>query len=132
MNPLLILGATLRLTRVITDDYLGQWWIKDPIDRAAGRWADREYATALRTWDTAIAVPAQEHEDPWWWKYRAGLDCAWCSGFWVALGTVSLTAATNGTRMQAPWRGLMGALTVNYVAAQIDGLLDAERNSDEH
>lgn len=116
MKPLttvLTLGATLRLTRLIVTDDLGQWWVKDPIDQAAARW-----------WEHRVELHhPYEPEQPWWWKYRSGLDCPWCVGFWVAAGVLGSAALAGEKRT---WRYVTGALTLNYVAATLASAVESD------
>ena len=118
-SPLVLIAASARLTRLITTDDLGQWWIKDPIDAAAQRWFERE---SVRL--------GHEPEQPWWWKYRSGLDCPYCVGFWLALGLLALDRHLSGRGL---WSTLVGALALNYVAAHVESLLTSitEEPTDE-
>lgn len=108
LDALLAYGATARLTRVITDDDIGLWWVKEPAYRAALRHVER-------------------HGDiPWWDKYRAGLDCPWCCGFWIGMAVLASHAAAGKTRT---WRFAAATLTLNLVAAPLVALLGSD--SDE-
>lgn len=113
-------GATLRLTRLIVADDLGQWWVKDPIDRAAERWWEHQCEVY------GDYTPPQ----PWWWKYRSGLDCPFCVGFWIAVGALGSAALAGRSRS---WRFAAGALTLNYVAAHLGSRLGDtnEESSDD-
>ena len=105
----LVLGATARLSRLVVVDEIGQWWIKDPIDSAMEAYGDREIAAAERE--------GREPRTPWWWKYRSGLDCPFCVGFWLGAGVLASERVTRGTPLRGPWRFAVGALTLNYVVA---------------
>lgn len=95
--------ASARLSRLITTDDLGQWLVKEPIDRLMD---DYE----------------QTHtEEPWWWKYRSGLDCPWCIGYWAALGlTVADMALPQRGAARFAFQAVTTSLAVNYVAATIN------------
>ena len=95
-------GATLRLTRLVVADDIGRWWLAEPAYRAA------------------LAYHAQHGTAPWWDRYRSGLDCPFCAGFWIALGATATGARWGHTR---PWRLLAGALTLSYLAAHIGARL---------
>jgi len=94
----LVLGATMRLTRFVVVDDLGQWTIRDPIDKVL-----------------------HEHESltPYH-KYQAMLVCPWCVGThvgWLVLGSYVLTGRSK--RARGAWRFGAGVLTLNYVAAHL-------------
>jgi len=117
---LLIVGFTLRLTRFIITDSLGHWWIQDPIDRAMARYADRKIAEAQQA--------GTSPEDPWWWKYRAGLWCPYCVGFWVGVAVIASYLLWGHTEL---WKVVAGAFTLNWVTAHVGARLgDAEGNDD--
>ena len=138
---LLVLGATLRLTRLVTTDKLGGWLLAEP----AERWAFyKEMArrnamriTLDRVKDEALEEPVHRILDRWEnqlsqsepisWQARlvSGLSCPFCVGFWIALG---MTAATW---LLAPlpgvgvvWLLFLAALTLNYVAAHVGSRID--------
>lgn len=104
----LALGASLRLTRLIVTDDLGQWWVKDPL---------RNYVLQR--------IPTEQAED-----YLDGLDCPFCVGFWIGAGVLA-SAALLGERRS--WRFVAGALTLNYVAAHLGARLGdtASEDSDD-
>jgi hypothetical protein len=101
-TKLITLGAALRLTRLVVVDEIGQWWIKDPIDKAAYDWYDRQVKEAQLRYESEAPEPSGcaawtirtgglEVPNPWWWKYRSGLDCPFCVGFWI--GALVLAAS---------------------------------------
>lgn len=100
----LITGATLRLIRLVTADDLGEWWIRQPAYQAALRHAVRA------------------GESPWWDKYRAGLDCPHCCGFWIGTAVLASHAVAGKTRS---WRFAAAALTLSYVAGHVSAHLDS-------
>lgn len=103
--------ASARLSRLVVTDDLGKWWVKDPIDYAMASYARNEVHAADREKRDAVT--------PGWWKYRSGLDCPWCVGFW--LGAATLTVGAIASRRPGParalWRLCAGALALNYVTA---------------
>lgn len=113
-GDLLVLGASLRLTRLVVSDKIGQWWVKDPIDKAMDRYAERN--------------PSVE---PWWWKYRDGLDCPWCVGFWLGAGTLASYKLAKGTRAESLWRLAAGALTLNEIATHLGSRLGDYDDNEE-
>lgn len=119
MTPIRAALLTLtaaRLTRLVVWDEIGQWWIKDPIDRAAGQWWHDKTTEALQTADGHVGVREVEPEQPWWWKYRSGLDCPYCVGFWLGAGVLALDAAAGEHPV---WRLTRDALAMNMVVAPV-------------
>lgn len=109
-DALLILGATLRLTRLITTDDLGAWWVREPAYRAAIRHLERT------------------GNIPWWDRYRAGLSCPFCCGYWIGTGVLATHAFAGRTRS---WRFVAATLTLNLVAAHLNARLDPEAAADD-
>jgi len=98
---LLLLGATLRVVRlIVADDFPGTWLIREP----AEQWADRH----------------SPYADGWRDKLVAGLSCPFCIGLWVAAAMVFILVAVGGPG-HAPdwWRIGAGILTLNWVAAHL-------------
>jgi len=122
--PLAVLAAA-RLSRLAITDDIGRWWIHEPVDRAMDRYAEREL------W--AAANVGQAPQEPWWWKYRSGLDCPFCIGFW--LGAAVLVTGAAATRRPGPaasaWRLGAGALALNYAAAHLGARLGDFDHDDE-
>lgn len=100
-----VILASARLTRFVVADNLGRWLVKDPVDAAMDRYAE------------------QHAEEPWWWKYREGLDCPFCAGFWLGLGVLAGEQVLGGNRA---WRTITGALAMNYVVGHLVARLDGE------
>jgi hypothetical protein len=101
---LLILLATLRVTRLVTTDNVpGQWWIYGPLYKKA----------------------ATRSPHPRWFRYMEGLTCPFCVGFWIGLVAVALLALLGGPGDLPVWfRYLMGAFALNYVVGHVSGRLD--------
>lgn len=104
----LLLGFTLRLTRLVVTDDLGGWLIRIP----AQKWVMRS---------------GQDWAKSWRYKLVSGLDCPFCVGFWLAaLATLSLVVA-GGPGADGPlavvWRLVAGVLTLNWLAAHIGSRL---------
>lgn len=113
---LLVLLTTMRLARLVIVDSLGKWWVQDPVDRAMARYERREV--------TAAREAGRPPRTPWWWKYRSGLWCPWCIGFWIAVAVLGSYLWVGQTW---PWRFVAGALSLNYVAAQIGSRWDTSK-----
>lgn len=105
VDVLLLLGCTLRLTRLVITDDPGEWLQR----RAAGQ---AETAGGRRR---ALI----------WSKASEGLGCPWCVGFWIGV-LVLVTLALEGGPGEASvwWRYVAGAFTLNWIAAQIGSRLD--------
>ena len=104
---LLLVLATLRVTRLVTTDNLpGQWWIYGPAyKRAYGH--------------------ARTSGIPWWGKYIEGLTCPFCVGFWIGLvGVLSLLLVGGPGDAADWWRWLAGAFALNYVVGHVSSRLD--------
>jgi len=96
----LIVGASARLTRFVTVDDLGQWWIREPLHR--------------RFVDTSAE------------KYLIGLHCPHCAGFHASLVVIATYALARLLHLLPVWRVVAGALAVNYVTAHVSERLDWE------
>lgn len=116
-DTVLIVGAAMRATRlVVADSVPGQWWIKAPIDRAMERYE--------------AAHP--DGPEPWWWKYRAGLDCPHCVGLWLSGAVVgSYALARLNPLSLAVWRFGAAVLATNAAAVLIGGPVDYYASSAE-
>lgn len=114
--------ATARLTRFVVRDDLGKWWIKDPIDRAMDRYAEREVARAEKEGRDVLV--------PRWWKYRSGLDCPWCAGFWIALGVLATMRPAPTAQVPIVRLGMQG-LAMNYLTTQVGDRLGDYDDGDD-
>lgn len=103
-DAILITGATLRLTRLVTTDDLGLWWVRIPAYRAA------------------LHVDIRTGRPPWWDRYRAGLECPHCLGFWAGTFVLATYAAAGKTR---PWRFAASALLLSYAVGHVSARLDS-------
>jgi hypothetical protein len=106
----LLLGATLRVVRlVVADDFPGTWLIREPAERWAMRQPRRNPLGVL------VIEPI-----PWREKLVQGLSCPFCIGLWIAAGMVLLLALLGGPG-HAPdwWRVAAGILSLNWVAAHL-------------
>lgn len=117
----LLIGLTLRLTRLVVRDDLGQWFIWTP----ALAWVQRAEPNDLATGEGDLSPRANRR-----WRLVSGLDCPFCVGFWLgALATGSLYLAGGPGSDESwieVWRWVAGIFTLNYIAAHIGSRLDAE------
>lgn len=142
--PLVIL-ATLRLTRLVTSDWLGEWMIIRP----AKAWAaepEHEAVKQLRArldfidnlpiapGPRATVVEGTWRRDaaegnPFSWQARLvkGLECPFCVGYWIGL---AILVVTTFLLWLAPagivliWGLLLGSLGLNYLVGHTSSRLD--------
>lgn len=124
MNLILAVLATLRLTRLMTTDYWGEWLVVRPAKRWAGRYESAEISRR---------IAAEEHHrdndphDPWTWQARlvSMFDCPFCWGFWAGVGVLlSLAIARAVPPLLPAWRFVMGAFALNYITGHVSARLD--------
>lgn len=103
IDSLLVLGATMRLTRLVTRDDLGQWWVKDPVDSLFHPREERPQV-----------LPDRYH------RYVSGLDCPHCVGFWAGVGVLaSYALIRKHPRAARAWRAGAGALSLSVVSVAL-------------
>lgn len=138
---LLVLGATLRLTRFITSDTLGEWLIVGPLRR----WADgHEAAHRAAVFEVVADVEGEEltpraarfmmtkqrqlrESEPMSWQARlvSGADCPFCWGFWVGVAVTALTVVLAPLGVVGlVWLGILAVLTLNYIVGHISARID--------
>ena len=125
-SEILVLGlATARLTRLMTSDHIGEWFLVGPFRKHA---LEAETAAIRAGAESSPNYPAS-----WQMKVIHGLDCPFCVGFWLGLVTLASAgaadlAATRGGRAgrgaQRLWRWLMSGLALNYVVGHVSARLD--------
>lgn len=138
--------ATLRLTRLATTDWLGEWLFVRPAKVWAGQ---REVAEIHRRIDVEIAgkdrttttwvnsngekvspadfvMEGYDENDPWTWegKLVKGLDCPFCVGFWIGLAVLALLPLFQVPVIGHLLRWLFGALALNYVVGHVSSRID--------
>jgi hypothetical protein len=96
----LLIAATVRLTRAVTQDDIGRWLVVVPV----AQWAE---------WD-GVSEPVTVRQ-----KVASGTVCPWCVGTWIGyLGIASLLATrwarheTGGKSIRS-WRCLAAGLALN-------------------
>lgn len=118
LDLLLVLGVTLRLTRLLTVDDLGWWLVRSP----AYRWAARPNSDPGEP-----PIPYDPDVPPATWRQKlvSGLDCPFCAGFWIgAMVLLSLALCGGPGDALAFWRYAAGAFTLSYVSAHVASRLD--------
>jgi hypothetical protein len=110
----LLAGVTARFSRFFTSDFLGDWWIVQPVQKWA---ASRD----LRRGSPIDGDGYGRTE-----RYVAKLfDCPFCIGQWIAFATVASLFAVGGPGDAAEWwRWVAGAFTLNYVIGHLSARLD--------
>ena len=99
----LLILTTLRLTRLVMTDSLGQWWIYGPVYKR-----------------TVVSGKSSK-----WHKYIDGLTCPFCVGFWIGAAMVLSLYLVGGVGEAADWwRWLTGIFALNYVAGHVNKWLD--------
>jgi hypothetical protein len=110
IRVVLVVLATARLIRFVTEDSLGHWWVVEPV---------REWANVHDNPDIqkgSLAAVTEEPE-PWRSKVASGIDCRWCVGFWIGVlvlvGEVTLGRIPGIRHL---WRFGLASLALNSVA----------------
>lgn len=107
---LLIVGATLRLTRLFIVDDLGKYLIRHPLEEwLIHRLRPRSY-----------------------WLME-GLSCPFCVGFWIGAAVLVLTLGMADSHLVVhfAWEVILAALTLNYLAAHLGSRLDPHYDDDD-
>lgn len=103
LDLVLVTLATLRVTRLVTTDSIGQWWLYAPLYKKA----------------------FTQQPPPRWAKYIEGLTCPFCVGFWIGIVALASLALVGGPGDAAEWwRWLAGAFALNWVVGHVAGRLD--------
>lgn len=97
-------GAAGRITRFITQDDLGEWWIKEPL---------RNKAAQL---------------DPRWDKYVEGLECPYCVSFWASAAVIGAGAAL---RWGKAWQVGAGVWAASYLVGHLSAHIDSPDDDDD-
>lgn len=100
VDLLLVLGLTLRLTRLVVADDIGLWFVRGP----AVRWA----------------IYHEPRADGWRAKLQSGLSCPFCVGFWIGcLALLSLLLVGGPGDANVVWRYVAGAFALNWIVGHI-------------
>lgn len=122
--------ATLRLTRLVTTDWLGEWLIARPLKA----WAAKYEGPAINTHRLYIPeelgeVDPYDPHDPFSWQAKlvTVLDCPFCVGYWLGLALLIATTVVvlvNVPALTIAWAVLLGSLALNYLVGHISSRLD--------
>lgn len=115
VDLVLLTLAVLRVTRLVTTDDVGKWWLRDP----AEDWAvSNGKVIAFDRSDDIVHTG-------WRGKLVSGLECPFCVGFWIGLvGIVFLEMVGGPGNSPEWWRLLAGVFALNYVVGHVSGRLD--------
>lgn len=94
LNTVRVAGATSRLTRFVTRDDLGKWWIREPLEKTMERHANHRLA-----------------------RYTTIVDCPWCVSFhagWLMLLGETLTIWAPPI-VRSWWEIMTGALALSEI-----------------
>jgi hypothetical protein len=117
-DVVLVVGSTMRLSRLVVADDLGRWMVVWP----AYRWAER-HRRPLPPAPGPFA-PEQEWAPNWRDRLVTGLDCPFCVGTWIGFAVLGATSLSSPqTRLGRLWRFVMAGLALNEVAAHLGARL---------
>lgn len=122
---LLVALAALRLTRLITSDHLGEWYIVGPLKRWAWRRGTVGYSPS-EIGERVEAVPTPPHYGGWRARLVKGLDCPFCVGFWIGALVLfgELLAGRSPRWLRGAWSFGLGALGLNYLVGHVSKRID--------
>lgn len=114
----LILGATMRLTRLVTTDDIGDWWIREPLTDLA----NRQHQAMEHFGTTGCHADCQ----PKWTRYLDGLECPHCVSWHAAYLTIGtfLLARRMGPTALSVWRFGAASLGLSSVAGHLNARID--------
>jgi len=99
----LLVLVTLRLTRLVMTDSIGQWWLYAPVYKR-------------------VVANGKSNK---WAKYVDGLTCPFCIGFWLgALVALSLWMVGGVGDAAEWWRWIAGVFALNYITGHVNSRLD--------
>lgn len=120
----LLILATLRMTRFVTSDYLGEWTLV----RRAKAWAVFHDTQDGNPPPIGIEEGVDLHSGGWRSKLVSGLDCPFCVGFWIGALVLLIEWATRlpGLRWARPlWTAVLAVFALNEVVGHVSSRIDA-------
>jgi hypothetical protein len=153
VNLLLAVLTTLRLTRLVTTDWVGYWWFRAPAQRWAGRHEVAEIRRRVAAEEDRVngdhTVLPENHaymnrageriglfefvtqdydeKEPWSWQAKLvkGLECPFCIGFWIGVAVLlSLAIARAVPPLLPVWRFFAGTFALNAVVGHVSARID--------
>lgn len=120
----LITGLTMRLTRLVVSDDLGQWWLKDPLAKLEQFARGSRWVVDKVDPDEGGTVGHFEEIVPKWARYLDGLDCPHCVSFHAAyLGLGSYLLARR-LHLLPVWRFAAGTMSLSAVVGHVSARID--------
>lgn len=142
---ILVLFATLRLTRLVTTDDVGEWFLRGPL----GRWATGHERRLRHAREQTLVKVLTEHEGDltpearevleemseqlqdedrwlsWQGKLVSGLYCPHCVGFWLGAVVVVLTVVLMPLDILGTvWLVVLSILALSYAVGHLSARLD--------
>jgi hypothetical protein len=123
----LITGLTMRLTRLVVSDDLGQWWLKDPLDRwlhahpPSSPWEDAERSGPLE--DMRRVAGGESHRMRWA-RYAEGADCPHCVSFHAAYLSLGSYLLARRLHLLPAWRFAAGTMSLSAVVGHVSARID--------
>lgn len=142
---ILVLLATLRLTRLVTTDDVGEWFLRGPLLR----WAKSHERLLRHEREQTLVKRLTEHEGDlspedrealeemseqlrdedqwisWQGKLVSGLYCPHCVGFWIGALVVVLTFVLVPLGMLGTvWLVVLSILALSYAVGHLSARLD--------
>ena len=142
---ILVLLATLRLTRLVTTDDIGEWFLRGPLlrwakshERRLRHEREQSLVKMLAEQGGDLTPEARgeleemseklQDEDQWisWQgKLVSGLYCPHCIGFWLGAAVVVLTVVLMPLGMLGTiWLVVLSILALSYVVGHLSARLD--------
>lgn len=118
MRQILIIGTTVRITRLVTRDELGRRLLLDPVEK----WATGHEGSGLEYEDGRDALDSKAG----WRSFLAsGLECSYCVGFWIGAGVLASQRVAARSRVgERIWNATAAALTLNAVVGPLVNRMD--------
>jgi hypothetical protein len=129
----LVLLATLRMTRLLTTDWLGEWLIVGPLKN----WAVRSSTEILSAFGTIEAKQALDKgierkelldmQLDWRAKLVKGFDCPFCVGYWIGAVLLVITACVVLWPVEwvaVSWALFLGTFALNYIVGHVGSRID--------
>jgi len=101
----LVTGLTMRLTRLVVSDDLGQLWLKDPVDR----------------WLSAQETSGRAHPLR---RYSEGFDCPHCVSFHAAYLSLGSYLLARRLHLLPVWRFAAGTMSLSAVVGHVSARID--------
>lgn len=112
----LITGLTMRLTRLVVSDDLGQWWVKLPIRAAVVSHLEKHATHPSGQPSDETLATAQGYLD--------GLDCPHCVSFHAAYLSLGSYLLARRLHLLPAWRFAAGTMSLSAVVGHVSARID--------